>query len=190
MFTAAIQSVMDHVDALRDQVDDHWQIPRDEALLLAQLVRAGRCRSICEIGMSYGYSTLHLAATTATFGGHVHSFEKDPKKVEAAANHLAQAELTHVVTQHLGDARQTLAQITPQAPYDFVFIDAVKSQSMDYLNAIIPLLAGDVMLVTDNTVSHADELAAFVQHLRSLDGFQSCQVAVGNGFELTIRRAS
>ncbi len=64
MFPDPIQSVIDRVD-LRATVDDHWQIPREEALLLAQLVSIGRFVSICEIGTSYGFSTLHLAAAAA-----------------------------------------------------------------------------------------------------------------------------
>ena len=53
MFSDRVRVVIDRVDRLRDQVEDHWQIPRDEALVLAQLVRIGRCISICEIGTSY-----------------------------------------------------------------------------------------------------------------------------------------
>ena len=66
---------------LRDEVDDHWQIPRDEAMLLAQLVLIGRCRSICEIGTSYGFSTIHLAAAaSAARGPAVHSIDADPEE--------------------------------------------------------------------------------------------------------------
>jgi hypothetical protein len=36
MFSERIGAVIDRVDRLRTQVDDHWQIPRDEALVLAQ----------------------------------------------------------------------------------------------------------------------------------------------------------
>ncbi len=69
MFSESVRVVIDRVDRLRDQVDDHWQIPRDEAMVLAQLVRVGRCVSICEIGTSYGFSTLHLAAAASEHGG-------------------------------------------------------------------------------------------------------------------------
>ena len=44
--------------------------------------------------------------------------------------------------------------------------------------------------MTDNTVTHAADLAPFVARLRGLPGFTSCGVAVGNGFELTVRRSS
>jgi hypothetical protein len=45
------------------------------------------------------------------------------------------------------------------------------------------------VVVTDNTRTHPDELAEFVAHLRSLPGVGSCEVPVGNGFELAVRRA-
>lgn len=189
MFPPKIQRVIDQVDRLRTTVDDHWQIPRDEAALLAQLVRLGRSVSILEIGASYGFSTLHLAAAALENGGHVHTLEQDPKKVAATTKHLDEAGLIGVTTIYPGDARATLKTMKPGAPFDFVFIDAQKSQSFEYLEALWPLLAPTATLVTDNTTTHADELAPFVAHLRSQPQVVSCQVPVGNGFELTIRRA-
>ncbi len=186
MFAPRIQAVMDKVDGLRTQVNDHWQIPREEALLLAQLVQLGRCTSICEIGTSYGFSTLHLAAATQPLGGHVDTFDLNPKKVSAATEHLKQAGLIDCVSLHQGDARTLVAQVTPRRPYDFAFIDATKEQSMAYLDALLPKLAPRAVLATDNTSTHAAELADFVARLRALPRARSCQVSVGNGFELTI----
>jgi predicted O-methyltransferase YrrM len=187
MFPERIQTVIDRVDRLRAQVDDHWQIPSDEALVLAQLISIGRCVSICEIGTSYGFSTLHLAAAARRHDGHVHTIDQDPKKVAAASQNLRDAGLDDVVTMHQGDARQLLVSIQPKSPFDFVFIDATKEQSDAYLDAILPKLAPRCILVTDNTTTHAEELATFVKRLRSLPGFTSCAVTVGNGFELSVR---
>ena len=93
MFNDRINAVIDRVDALRDQVDDHWQIPRDEARLLAALVLGTRSASLCEIGTSYGFSTLHLAAAAAQNGGHVHTIDINEKKHDAARRHLTEAGL-------------------------------------------------------------------------------------------------
>jgi predicted O-methyltransferase YrrM len=187
MFDSQVQSVIDKVDALRNQVDDHWQIPRDEALVLAQLVRIARCTSICEIGVSYGFSTLHLAAATRDYGGHVHGFELNEQKIAAATRHITEAGLLDSVTIHAGDARHMLVEFTPPTPYDFAFIDATKEQSFEYLDALWPRLAKRALIVTDNTTTHRDELAAFVQSLRARPSVQSCDVPVGNGFELTLK---
>ena len=190
MFDARTQEVIDHVDSLRHRLSDHWQIPADEALLLAQLVRIGRCESICEVGTSYGFSTLHLAAAVRDVAGIVNTFDIHPLKTEAATIHLKQAGLIDHVTLHTGDARELLKAVTPAKPYDFVFIDAVKSESFDYLKAVWPRLAARAIIVTDNTTTHAKQLAPFVKHLRSLRGISSCGVPVGNGFELSIVQAN
>jgi predicted O-methyltransferase YrrM len=187
MFSERIQTVIDRVDRLRHQVGDHWQIPADEALVLAQLVSIGRCVSICEIGTSYGFSTLHLAAAARWQNGHVHTIDQDPKKLSAAAHNLRDAGLDDAVIMHQGDARGILASIEPKAPFDFVFIDATKDQSDAYLDAVLPKLAPRCILVTDNTTTHAEELATFVKRVRSLPGFTSCAVTVGNGFELSVK---
>lgn len=189
MLPANIQSVIDEVDGLRHAVDDHYQIPRDEAELLAQLVRIGRCKSICEIGTSYGFSTLYLAAAASGHGGRVHSIDKNPNKTDAANRHLHQAGLARSVTLHNGEAREILKSLEPDFPFDFVFIDADKSQCFEYLEAVWPKLAPSFAIVTDNTTTHAQELATFVAHLRALPATESCHVPVGNGFELTVRRS-
>ena len=186
MFNPRVQQVMDRVDRLRHEVDDHWQVPREEAELLAQLIRIGRCVSVCEIGVSYGYSTLHLAAAAAEHAGHVHAIDISEKKYHAATQHLTEAGLIQHLTVHLGDARAVLADLTPAQPFDFVFIDAEKAQSLAYLNAVSPKLAPRAMVATDNSTTHARELAPFIDHLRRLPNAHSCQVNVGNGFELTL----
>lgn len=186
MFEPQVQKAIDHVDVLRRQVDDHWQIPADEAMVLAQLIRVGRCRSVCEIGTSYGFSTLHLAAAARRQGGHVHAAEADPVKVEATTKHLTEAGLGDAVTLHHGRAQDVLRDLQPEHPFDFVFIDAVKKECMDYLRAVTPHLADHCVIATDNTDTHWEELADFVRHLRSMESANSCNVSVGNGFELTV----
>ncbi|CAN5888437.1 class I SAM-dependent methyltransferase [soil metagenome] len=189
MFNERVRRVIEEVNRLRDQVDDHYQIPADEALVLAQLVRIGRCVSICEVGTSYGFSTLHFAAVAREQGGRVHSIDNEPHKVEAARQHLEAAGLLDAVTFHLGDARDILPALTPAKPFDFVFLDAIKEQCREYLDALGTKLAPTCTIATDNTRTHPEELAPFVSYLRSISWLASCEVAVGNGFELTVLRA-
>ncbi len=189
MFNERVRRVIEEVNQLREKVDDHWQIPSDEALVLAQLVRIGRCVSICEVGTSYGFSTLHFAAVAREQGGHVHSIDNNPRKVEAARKHLEAAGLADYVTLHLGDAREVIPALTPQEPFDFIFLDAVKEQCHDYLNALGTKVAPTCTIATDNTRTHPEELAPFVSYLRSLSWLASCEVPVGNGFELTVLRS-
>ncbi len=186
MFDATVRAVIERVHKLREQVTDHYQVPAEEGLFLAQLVRIGRSKLICEIGTSYGFSTLHLAAAAREHGGHVHTIDVLQKKYDAARKHLGEAGLLDTVTQHLGDARQVIPGINAGTGFDFVFIDATKEQSFGYLEAVLPKLAPRAVLATDNTRTHAKELASFIEHLRRLPHAQSCDVPIGNGVELTV----
>ncbi len=186
MFNDPIQSVMDRVDALRHEVNDHWQIPKDQALVLSQIVRIVRCRSGVEIGVSYGYSTLHLAAALREAHGHLHAVERADKKVNAATAHLTEAGLIDTVTIHPGDALQVLPTLQPAEPIDFVFIDATKEEAVEYLRLLMDKLAPRAIIIADNTGNLAERMAPYVHHVRGLPGAVSCDVPVGNGFELTV----
>ena len=117
----------------------------------------------------------------------MHAIDIDPRKIEKTGAHLAEAGLSGHVTLHEGDAAAMLARIEPAVPFDFAFIDAVKGECFAYLDALKPKLASRCALATDNTGTHPDALASFVAHLRDQPGWTSCDVPVGNGFELTWR---
>lgn len=185
MFETGIATVIDKVDALRDQVDDHWQIPADEARVLAQLVRMCGAKCICEIGSSYGFSTLHLAAAVRDNDGHVYTYDIDPKKRDATQKHLKEAGLADYVTCTLGDARTMLLEVVPNWPYDFLFIDGVKEQSIAYINAVLPRVAETCWVVTDNILTHPEALAPFREELNKLSNGRTCAIPVGNGMEVT-----
>jgi len=187
MFTQQAQAVIDRVNQLRHEVDDHWQVPADEARLLAHLALAVGARSALEVGVSYGFSTLHLASAMRHTGGHIHAIDVSPKKIDAATRHLTEAGLIDRVTLHLGDAREVISGLKPSPPFDFVFLDAVKDQTLTYFEAAVPMLGARCAIATDNTRSHPDQLAHWVAHARSLDGFTSCDVPIGNGLEWTVR---
>ena len=186
MFAPPIQAVMDRVDDLRNHVNDHWQIPRQQAWVMSQILRIGRCRSVCEIGVSYGYSTLHWAAVMKETGGHVYAVEIAEKKVNAATQHLTEAGLINFVTLHPGDARQICKSIAPKEPFDFIFIDATKEQSIDYFNALRDKLADRCIIAADNTGDLADQMKPYVDFIRAFAGDKTCAVPIAHGFELTI----
>jgi predicted O-methyltransferase YrrM len=162
------------------------QIPREQGQLLAQLVRLAGCRSVCEIGVSYGYSTLHWAAVMAETGGHVHAVDISQKKVKAATQHLTEAGLIDRVTIHLGDGLEVCKTLAPAELFDFVFIDAAKEQSIGYFNALAGKLAPRCVIAADNTGNLADKMKPYVQFIRAQHGVLSCDVPIAHGFELTI----
>lgn len=185
MIDSRVLAVIDEVEAFQRTRDDAWNVPRDEGMLLHTLARLGGCRTVVEVGTSYGFSGLFLAAAARANGGLLHTFDINPMKHEHAARHFAKAGLSDAVRLHTGDALAELPRLPGRV--DFAFLDAAKPQTFDYWRAIEDKLSPRCVVAVDNTGSHREQLADFVAMLRGRADFTSCDVPVGNGFELAVR---
>jgi len=153
---------------------------------LSILVRSTGARRILEIGTSSGYSTLWLAWAATATGGHVETVERDPAKIDRAEHNLQRAGLRTFVTLHHQVALDALQARTE--PYDLIFLDADRASYVTYLPHLVRLLRPGAVLVTDNVISHAPQVADFLQLLRTHANLDTVTVPVGSGEELTYRR--
>jgi predicted O-methyltransferase YrrM len=160
-------------------------ITPDTGRLLAILVRASRATRILEIGTSNGYSTIWLAWASTATGGHVTTIERSAEKLALARANVEQAGFTEQVTVREGLAAEVLAQL--RGPYDLVFLDADRPNYLAYLRAVGALLRPGGLLVTDNVVSHADELREFMAALEADPALETVIVPVGNGQALSYK---
>jgi predicted O-methyltransferase YrrM len=151
--------------------------------LLAILARAIDARRVLEIGTSNGYSTLWLASAVQ---GHVDTIDHAAHKLTMARANLERAGLIDVVTLHHGRALAVLPTLEPG--FDLVFLDADRSSYLDYFEPIVSLLRPGGLLVTDNVLSHAHELTAFLARVKSDSRLDSVTVPIGKGEELTYKR--
>jgi predicted O-methyltransferase YrrM len=168
--------------------------------LLQIVATARRARRIVEVGTAIGVSTLYLARSLPA-DGRIVSFDIDPKRQAAARGYLERAGLGAQADLRLQDAREGLAALT--GPFDMAFIDGVKAQYGDYLDALLPLLGPDAVLAVDNVLlsgtvadGHGDAFwsdehivaaRAFNQRLLDDPAFLSTITPVGDGVLLAVR---
>jgi predicted O-methyltransferase YrrM len=155
--------------------------------LLAILAKAVRARQILEIGTSNGYSTIWLAWAAGTTDGHVTTIERSANKIAMARTNLGRAGVADRVTVREGVALDVLRGL--QGPYDLIFLDADRPNYLAYLGQVIPLLRPGGLLVTDNVVSHANELGEFLHAVQSDPALETVILPLGNGQSLTYKRA-
>lgn len=98
----------------------------EEGRFLQVMVAACQARKAVEIGTLGGYSGIWIARGLAP-GGKLFTLEKSEKHAAVAQDHFRAAGLADRVEILIGDAHQTLAALTQQSPFDFVFIDAEKT---------------------------------------------------------------
>lgn len=150
----------EHDAGQADRLDRLRNLEPDSAALLAVLVRATRARRVLELGTSNGYSTLWLADAARATGGRVVSVELDADRSAEAARHLADAGLAGFVELRLDDAGATLAA-SPDAYWDLIFLDAERPEYPGYWPDVVRALRPGGLLVVDNVLSHADQVAEF-----------------------------
>ena len=155
-------------------------ITRDTGEFLSVLVRATHARRVLEIGTSNGYSTLWLALAVTAINGRVTTIEVSDFKISLAAENFDRSGLSSVITQFQGKAESFLKE-TADSSFDLVFLDAERSQYPGWWPDIRRALHKGGLLVVDNAISHAAEMAPFIALVSSDTDFTTCTVPVGNG---------
>ena len=120
-----------------------------EGQYLQMLVFALRAKLVLEIGTFSGYGTLSMAAGLAP-GGKVVTCDVNPAAVDVAKRHAEASPYGDRIDFRLGPALDTIAQL--DGPFDFVFIDADKTNYLNYYEAVVPKLADNGMIAADNVL--------------------------------------
>ncbi len=160
-------------------------ITPDTGRLLWILVRTRRATRILEVGTSNAYSTIWLADAAREISGQVITLERSPDKVAHARANLSEAGLAEYVDLKEGDAAEALKQLS--GPFDLVFLDADRPQYLTYFELVFPKLVSGGLLVADNAVSHAHELAAYLTRVKADPRLFSVTLPVGKGEELSFK---
>jgi predicted O-methyltransferase YrrM len=155
------------------------------AQLISILVRASGVTRAIEIGTSNAYSTIWLAWSLAPAGGRIVSIDRNPDKHVLARENLRRAELLDRVELRTGDATEIAGQLS--GPFDLVFLDADRRKFPDHMQVLLPKLAGRVLLIADNVLSHPEEIAEYLKLISSLPDFQHTTVPVGKGLSIAYR---
>ncbi|HEY6124171.1 MAG TPA: class I SAM-dependent methyltransferase [Steroidobacteraceae bacterium] len=164
-------------------------VGREAGTLLYLLATGAQSRRILELGTSYGYSTVWLAAAARTTGGKVLSLELKDYKIEHARQALTRAGLSTRVEFHAGDCLDSLR--TLPGPFDFVLLDVWKDLYLPCFELVHPklasggIIAADNMLLPESARPHAD---AYRARVRAAGDMDSVLLNVGNGIEISRKR--
>ncbi|MCP3718713.1 O-methyltransferase [Paraburkholderia sp. CNPSo 3281] len=125
----------------------------NQGKFLHLLARIQGARRILEIGTLGGYSAIWLGRALPDDGAMV-SLEFSPENAAIARENIARAGLDAKVTVVTGLALESLDALIAQgaAPFDFVFIDADKSNNPNYLERVLKLSRPGTVIVADNVV--------------------------------------
>jgi predicted O-methyltransferase YrrM len=128
-------------------------VTRLQGKFLELLVRMTGARRVLEIGTLGGYSTLWMARALPADGKLV-TLECNARHADVARENLRRAGVVERVDLRLGQALESLAALKSAnvEPFDFIFIDADKTNYTEYLEWALKLSRPGTVIAADNVV--------------------------------------
>ena len=127
------------------------QIAGDQAAFMTILVRAIGAHDALEVGTFLGYGALAIARGLPEDGGLI-CCELDEGYAERAREHLRRAGLEDRVEVRVGPALESLRAMERTEQFDFAFIDADKTEYIDYFEETLPRMRPNGVILLDNTL--------------------------------------
>ncbi len=123
-------------------------VSRETGRLLSTVVRMMQANRILEIGTAYGYSTLWMALAQPPVGK-IWTIDPDMDRTEVARSYFRRAGEEESI-EILNTPALELLPTFQQRNLDVVFIDALKVEYVDYLDAVVPMLKRSGVVIVDN----------------------------------------
>jgi predicted O-methyltransferase YrrM len=168
---------------------DRAFIPVDEdaGRFLYALVRGAAPGRVVEFGTSFGISTIYMAAAVRDRGtGSIVTTELHGAKAEAARRSFEQAGLLESIDLRVGDALETLREMTPDV--SVLFLDGWKNLYLPVLQMLEPALLPGALIVADDLNLFPEVLAPYLAYVRQpANGYISVTVPIGDAMELSVR---
>jgi predicted O-methyltransferase YrrM len=174
---------------MRENQTGMWNISPREGLFLYDLVIKHHLTRGLEIGTSNGYSGIWIASGMRATGGHLLTLEINEERAELAQENFDAASVKPYVTLERVDALQEIPNL--KGPFDFVFIDASKSDYVRYLQMVLPLVPQGGVIVAHNVKDMADQLQDFIEQVKTDRELKTTFADPGpGGFSISIKRDS
>ena len=141
-----------------------------DAMLLRILVQSRSAKRGIEVGTERGYGAINMGIGFERTGGHLYTLEISPRLAKTARENLAKMKLGKTVTVVEGDALKTLPKL--EGEFDFMFIDALKSDYLKYLKLVEKKLKPGAVIVADNAIQSARAMKDFLDYMKESPDYE------------------
>jgi predicted O-methyltransferase YrrM len=178
--------------ALMDRATTLWHIPivgRAKGRIIRRLLERHRPTRALELGSLVGYSAILIAGNLPP-AGRLTCLEANEFLAWLVKANVDEAGLARRVRVIASEALRAIPMLPGR--FDFVLVDAEKSDYLDYLRQLEPKLVPGAVVVADNTGIYRRELAPYLEYVRTPGGrYASREYAVGDdAMEVSIVRGA
>ncbi len=152
---------------------------------LAEEVQRAKPRHVLEVGTLIGYSAV-LMGKEMDEDAEIVTIEIHGDEAEIAGENIVKANIPPRVKIIKGNALEVIP--TLQGSFDFAFVDAEKTEYLQYLQLAEDKLHSGSVVFADNAGIFADQMSDYLDYVRNSDKYQSRYIQVGDdGVEISIK---
>ena len=157
----------------------------DKGRVLVRVIREVKPKRVLEVGTLIGYSAI-LMAKELESDAHLITIEIHANEAEMARENIKRAEVAPTIDVLVGDAIKVIPKLTGK--FDMVFVDAEKTEYLEYLRLVERKLHRGSVVVADNAGIFADQMKDYLDHVRSSGKYSSEYVSFGeDGVEVSVK---
>jgi len=185
-----------------EQIKEYARLNRVPIMLddgikfLTNYIKENNIKNILEIGTAIGYSASMMALVSDDIK--ITTIERDTKMYDEALRNIKALNLNNQINIIHEDA----LEVNITGKYDLIFIDAAKSQYINFFNMFSPLLNEGGVIVTDNLSFHGmvdsnleianrntrelvNKIKKYIQFLKENDEYKTVFLDIGDGVAIT-----
>ena len=166
---------------------------------VTKYIKDNNIKNILEIGTAIGYSAIKMCSVASDIK--VTTIERNEKMYNEAISNVSKFDMADRINVIFGDA----LEVNITGSYDLIFIDAAKSQYINFFNKYSPLLKENGTIITDNLNFHGlrenieniesknlrnmmRKLNDYIEFLKNNEEFVTEFINIGDGLGITKRK--
>ncbi|MBD3330583.1 hypothetical protein GF354_03575 [Candidatus Peregrinibacteria bacterium] len=160
----------------------YWNIGPKLGLFLNQLIICENFKHVLEIGTSNGYSGIWMAMALKQTKGKLTTIESHKERFKLAQTNFFKSGLSKFINQIKGHAPEDIPK--EHKNFDMAFFDATKYEHISYFQEISNRIKKGGLIITDNTISHTEDLKDYLKHIKSQPDWEIFNFNVGTGIAI------
>lgn len=136
--------------------------------IICDIIKKYKPTTILEIGTLHGYSAILMADSLSDDDGKLITIEIDKNLAGVARKNIDKAGLSNKIKVICGNAVDVIPTLA-RYKFDLVFLDAVKSEYLQYLKLIEDnnLMKENSVVVADNVILYENEMKDYLEYVRN-----------------------
>jgi len=181
----SIQKLLNELEVFGQYNKGYFNIPASTGKFFYNLILISKAKNILEIGTSNGYSTIWLAEAAKQINGRVTTIDPSDYKIKMAKENFKRAKLINIIKIIQGDAIKEIPKLKEK--FDFMFIDAIKKDYINYLKLAEKNLEIGSIIVADNAIMFKDKMKDYLNYVEINKKYSSVLVPIGSGVEFSVK---